>query len=70
MSVVDQTAGQAVVQAAATSMAAVPYGLADSPLWACADEHSLWGRIVTDPREIDAIRARIAYHGRRRGGAR
>ena len=53
-----------------TAAPAAPYELADSPLWACAGEHSLWGRVVTDPREIDAIRARIAYQGRRRGGAR
>lgn len=47
-----------------------PYELHDSPLWACAAEHSLWGRVVTDPREVDAIRARVTYWSRKRGGAR
>lgn len=40
------------------------YDLHDSPLWACADRHSLWGRIVTDPREVEAIRARVLRYGR------
>jgi hypothetical protein len=35
------------------------YDLTQSPLWAYADRHSLWGRIVTDPREVAAIRARV-----------
>lgn len=44
--------------------------LADSPLWACADEHALWGRVVSDPREIEAIAARVRYYSRNRGGRR
>ena len=39
------------------------YTLHDSPLW--TGEHSLWGRIVTDPREVAAIAARV-YSRRRR----
>lgn len=38
------------------------YTLHDSPLW--TGEHSLWGRIVTDPREVALIHARVA-RGRR-----
>lgn len=34
----------------------------DSPLWAAADRHSLWGRVVTDPREIETIRLRVAWY--------
>ena len=35
------------------------YELADSPLRAGAERHSLWGRIVTDAGELAVIRARI-----------
>lgn len=45
-----------------STSAVVRYRLQDSPLCACASKHSLWGRIVTDPREIEAIRARIARY--------
>jgi hypothetical protein len=37
------------------------YTLHDSPLWSCADQHSLWGRIVTDPQEVALIRHRVAH---------
>lgn len=39
------------------------YDIHDSPLWPDGGEHSLWGRVVEDPREIREIRARV--HRRR-----
>jgi hypothetical protein len=47
--------GELVVRPAAAPRRYTPQ---DSPLWACADEHHLWGRIVTDPVEVEQIRAR------------
>jgi hypothetical protein len=43
------------------------YDIRDSPLW--TGEHSLWGRVVTDPVEVAAIEARVRRggRGRRRG---
>jgi hypothetical protein len=49
------------------------YDIHDSPLW--TGGHSLWGRIVTDPREVALIAARVAWYARpwwrrtTRGGA-
>jgi hypothetical protein len=43
------------------------HDIRDSPLW--TGEHSLWGRVVTDPVEVAAIEARVRRggRGRRRG---
>ena len=58
------------VERAAPAAPVQPHDLADSPLWACADEHSLWGRVVDNPAEVEAIAARVRYYSRKRGGRR
>lgn len=69
MSAIERVAAPRPVPAPPAAPVA-PYGLHESPLWACADEHSLWGRLVTDPGEIAAIGARVERYSRGRGGRR
>jgi hypothetical protein len=54
------------------------YDLGDSPLWQTAEQHSMWGRLVVDPDEVEQIRRRVEFYRRPRparwlfhaGGAR